>query len=58
MAFIERRALDEIEIYLISTLLGGGYPLFPALGVQREDLKLVSADSLGAGGVRLRYALG
>ena len=29
MAFMERAALDEIEIYVISQLLGGGFPLFP-----------------------------
>lgn len=58
MSFIERGALDEIEIYMFSTLLGGGYPLFPPTGFRREDLRLLSADALGTGGVRLRYALG
>ena len=28
MAFMERGALDEIEIYIIPELLGGGRPLF------------------------------
>jgi len=55
MAFIERGALDEIEVYVISQLLGGGYPLFPPTGFQRE-LKLLSAHALGTGGARLHYA--
>lgn len=54
MAFIERGALDEIEIYVISYLLGGGYPLFPATGFERT-LKLLSAESLGTGCARLHY---
>ncbi len=56
MAFIERGALDEIEIYVISQLLGGGYPLFPPNGISKS-LKLLSAQSLGAGGARLHYSL-
>ena len=35
MAFIERGALDELEVYVISQLLGGGYPLFPPTGFSR-----------------------
>jgi len=56
MAFIERGALDEIEIYVISQLLGGGAPLFPATGFARS-LKLLSAVPLGTGGARLHYSL-
>ncbi len=55
MSFIERGALDEIEIYVISQLLGGGQPLFPAMGVNRS-LRLLSAVSLGAGCARLHYS--
>ncbi len=55
MAFIERGALDEIEIYVISQLLGGGYPLFPPTGYMKS-IKLLSAASLGTGGVRLHYS--
>lgn len=55
MAFIERDALDEIEVYVISHLLGGGSPLFPPTGFQRE-LKLLSANALGTGGARLHYS--
>jgi dihydrofolate reductase len=55
MAFIERGALDEIEIYVISQLLGGGYPLFPPTGLNRS-LRLISATSLGNGCARLHYS--
>jgi len=55
MAFIERGALDEIEVYTISQLLGGGYPLFPPTGFQRP-LKLLSATALGSGAARLHYS--
>lgn len=55
MAFIERRALDEIEIYVMPQLLGGGRPLFPATGVQSR-LRLRQADALDQGCVRLHYA--
>jgi dihydrofolate reductase len=55
MAFIERGALDEIEIYVASAIIGGGYPLFPATG-HRETLRLLSAKSLGPGMARLHYA--
>lgn len=56
MAFMERGALDEIEIYLASAIIGGGYPLFPATG-HKATLKLLSAKSLGPGMARLHYAL-
>ena len=49
MAFIERGALDELEVYVISQLLGGGYPLFPPTGFS-TSLKLLSAHALGSGG--------
>jgi dihydrofolate reductase len=55
MAFIERGALDEIEIYVMPAMIGGGYPLFPATGV-RLTPRLVSATELKGGGVRLHYA--
>jgi dihydrofolate reductase len=53
MAFLERDALDEIEIYIIPEMLGGGRPLFPATGF-RSTPTLVSAKALGQG-VRLHY---
>ena len=54
MAFLERGALDELEIYIASALLGGGYPLFPASGFKATP-KLISAKALGAGMARLHY---
>jgi dihydrofolate reductase len=55
MAFIEREALDELEVYVISQMLGGGAPLFPPSGF-RKSIKLLSANALGGGGVRLHYS--
>ncbi len=57
MAFIERGALDEIEIYIASALVGGGYPLFPPTGF-KATLTLLSAKSLGSGMARLHYRIG
>lgn len=55
MAFIERGALDEIEIYVMPDLIGGGRPLFPATGVRARP-RLLSAEALDRGCVRLHYA--
>jgi dihydrofolate reductase len=55
MAFIERCALDEIEIYMMPELIGGGKPLFPPTGF-RERLRLIQASALDQGCVRLHYA--
>ena len=55
MAFMERGALDEIEIYVMPELIGGGSPLFPATGFQASPT-LVAARSLDRGCVRLHYA--
>ncbi|MEO7223678.1 MAG: dihydrofolate reductase family protein [Devosia sp.] len=55
MAFIERGALDEIEVYFASAIVGGGYPLFPPTG-HKATLKLLSAKSLGSGMARLHYS--
>ena len=54
MAFLEKGALDEIEIYVIPEMLGGGSPLFPATGY-RSSPELVSVKDLGKGCVRLHY---
>lgn len=54
MAFLERGALDEIEIYVIPELLGGGRPLFPAAGFETSP-RLISARSMDRGCVRLHY---
>ena len=54
MAFLERGALDEIEIYVIPEMLGGGRPLFPSTGF-RASPTLVSARAIDRGCVRLHY---
>lgn len=54
MAFMERGALDEIEIYVIPELIGGGRPLFPSTGFQTSP-SLLSAQALDRGCVRLHY---
>jgi dihydrofolate reductase len=54
MAFLERGALDEIEIYVIPELLGGGKKLFPLTGF-RASPTLVSAQAIDRGCVRLHY---
>jgi len=56
MAFMERGALDEIEIYVIPELLGAGIPLFPPTGF-RASPKLLSVHHLPPGVVRLKYSL-
>jgi dihydrofolate reductase len=55
MAFIERGALDEIEIYLMPEIIGGGKPLFPPTGF-RTSPRLLDAQALDKGCVRLHYA--
>jgi dihydrofolate reductase len=57
MAFMERGALDEIEIYVIPEIIGGGVPLFPPTGFAATP-RLISARPSGPGCVRLHYALG
>jgi dihydrofolate reductase len=54
MAFMERGALDEIEIYVMPELIGGGVPLFPPTGF-RATPTLVSAEAKSEGVVRLQY---
>ena len=54
MAFMERGALDEIEIYVISEIIGGGIPLFPATGLKASP-KLISAQALHPSCARLHY---
>jgi len=56
MAFLERGAVDEIEIYVMPELIGGGRPLFPPTGFQASP-RLISARALDRGCVRLHYAL-
>jgi Dihydrofolate reductase len=54
MAFMERGALDELEIYVIPEIIGGGAPLFPATGF-RASPHLISAKEVSKGCVRLHY---
>jgi dihydrofolate reductase len=54
MAFMERGALDEIEIYVMPEILGSGQPLFPLTGF-RASPTLISATALDRGCVRLHY---
>lgn len=54
MAFMERGALDEIEIYVMPEIIGGGVPLFPPTGF-RTTPKLLSAEAKSEGVVQLRY---
>jgi dihydrofolate reductase len=55
MAFMERGALDEIEIYVMPKIIGGGVPLFPPTGFAASP-RLISAAEPKGGGVRLHYA--
>ncbi|MEI6665188.1 MAG: dihydrofolate reductase family protein [Chloroflexota bacterium] len=57
MAFMERGALDELEIYVMPELIGGGRPLFPATGFAASPT-LVSAEAMDRGCVRLHYRFG
>jgi dihydrofolate reductase len=57
MEFMARGALDEIEIYVISEIIGGGIPLFPPTGA-RLSPKLISAQALGPACARLHYRFG
>lgn len=54
MTFMERGALDEIEIYVMSEIIGGGIPLFPSTGL-RASTRLVTAQALGESCARLFY---
>jgi len=54
MAFMERGALDEIEIYIMPDIIGGGVPLFPPTGLKATP-KLLSVQQLGQA-ARLHYS--
>lgn len=54
MAFMERHALDEIEIYIVPEIIGSGVPLFPPTGF-RASPTLVAVDRLPPSVVRLQY---
>ena len=57
MAFMQAGALDEVEIYVISEIIGGGIPLFPPTGA-RLTPKLISAQAIGTVCARLVYRFG
>jgi len=54
MAFLERGGLDEIEIYVMPEIIGGGRPLFPAMGFEASPT-LIDAQAMDRGCVRLHY---
>lgn len=54
MTFMQQGALDEIEIYVMSEIIGGGIPLFPPTGL-RATPRLISAKALGKECARLHY---
>ena len=55
MAFMQQKALDEIEVYVISEIIGGGIPLFPPMGL-KASAKLLSAKALHEKCARLHYS--
>jgi dihydrofolate reductase len=55
MAFLERGALDEIEIYIIPEIIGDGIPLFPTTNFSTSP-RLISATTIPPGVVRLHYS--
>ena len=46
--------VDEVRLFVNPVILGGGTPLFPALG-DRIDLKLLETRTFDAGVVYVRY---
>ncbi|MCS6758951.1 MAG: dihydrofolate reductase family protein [Candidatus Devosia euplotis] len=54
MAFMERAALDEIEAYVISEIIGAGIAMFPATGL-RASAGSLSAKMLTPACARLHY---
>ena len=55
MAFLERGALDEAQIFVIPEMIGGGVPRFPPTCFVASP-SLVSATARNRGCVRLHYA--
>lgn len=53
-AFIERGALDRLELFIVPEIVGAGIPLFPPNGFARS-VTLEAAEPLAAGVVRLVY---
>lgn len=55
MSFIERGALQDMQIYIMPEMIGAGRPLFPATGARIKP-RLIAADALDRGCVRLHYS--
>ncbi len=55
MSFIERGGLQDLQIFMMPELIGGGCPLFPATGALVKA-RLIAADALDRGCVRLHYS--
>ena len=52
--FLDLNAIDEIELYVIPVVLGGGIPLFPE-GTSIDSLRLEETREMAQGMVMLRY---
>ena len=52
---LEGKTVDEIRLFLVPTVLGGGNPLFKNDGI-RKDFALIESLPFQSGGVLLRYA--
>ena len=57
MAFIERGALDQLDLVVVPEIIGGDIPLFPPTGFAVTP-QLVTARVLDRGCVHLRYKFG
>ena len=53
-AFIERGALDDLSLFIMPELLGGGARLFPSNGFGRS-VKLIESETVAPGCVCLKY---
>lgn len=54
-SFMHHKLLDEVHLYILPLLLGGGKPMFPA-GKER-DLKFMESQTFPDGVVMLKYKL-
>ena len=53
-AFMQLGLVDELQLFVSPVVLGGGTPLFPALG-ERIDLELVETRTFGSRIVYMRH---
>jgi dihydrofolate reductase len=54
-SFVGRDLIDEFQIFVHPTVLGGGAPLFPGLA-QRQGVRLIESRAYDSAVVGLRYA--